>query len=271
MVKETFDNKGNRYVNGRIYVTASNKWIGKRFKTKYNEEFVIIKYISAVDVTISFDEKFGSAEVKTYMKQIKSGVVRNPNRATVFDRGFQGQGKYRSDSQARSIWNHIFYRCYNTEACKTYNECFVDEKWYNFQTFAKWYEENYIEDFHIDKDILVKGNKCYGPDTCCFVPQEINNLFYSNNNSHELFGVRQIDEKRYRPRMRFNGDEKYLGTYTNLTDAIDVYVNSKIDYVTAIANKWKHKLSEKVYNTLINYDFRNDFHNYNIEQPKMIL
>ena len=33
----------------------------------------------------------------------------------------------------------------------------------------------------MDKDILVKHNKIYSPDTCMFVPQTINNLFVKNN------------------------------------------------------------------------------------------
>ena len=35
-------------------------------------------------------------------------------------------------------------------------------------------------DIVLDKDILVKGNKKYSEDTCCFVPVELNNLFTLN-------------------------------------------------------------------------------------------
>ena len=34
---------------------------------------------------------------------------------------------------------------------------------------------------YLDKDILVRGNKLYSPDTCLFVPQEINNLLTVQN------------------------------------------------------------------------------------------
>ena len=48
--------------------------------------------------------------------------------------------------------------------------------------------ENYLNPEHsvfeqlylpegIDKDILVKGNKVYSPNTCCLVPKNVNNLF----------------------------------------------------------------------------------------------
>ena len=39
----------------------------------------------------------------------------------------------------------------------------------DFQVFSKWYEENYIEGFQLDKDIITKGNRVYGPTTCKFV------------------------------------------------------------------------------------------------------
>ena len=64
-------------------------------------------------------------------------------------------------------------------------DCSVYEGWHNFQNFAKWYEDNYYEieeeQMHLDKDILVKGNKVYSPDTCVFVPETINGLFVKSN------------------------------------------------------------------------------------------
>ena len=61
----------------------------------------------------------------------------------------------------------------------------VCEEWYNFQNFAEWCETQKFlnakdvkgKSYQLDKDILVKGNKIYSPDTCCFVPPEINSLF----------------------------------------------------------------------------------------------
>jgi hypothetical protein len=32
-----------------------------------------------------------------------------------------------------------------------------------------------------NKDILIKGNKIYSPQTCCFVPHQINNLNLKSN------------------------------------------------------------------------------------------
>ena len=63
----------------------------------------------------------------------------------------------------------------------TYEKCSVCEEWHNYQKFllngfAKNYYEIAQERMEIDKDILVKNNKIYSPDTCVFVPRRINSL-----------------------------------------------------------------------------------------------
>lgn len=103
--------------------------------------------------------------------------------------GFIGQGKYswKTHSLIAEVWSSMFQRSYSKKfhlKNPTYKNCSVDKRWHNFQNFATDYERMYpknaIEKFHLDKDILVPGNKIYGPDTCCFVPKEINDLFRKN-------------------------------------------------------------------------------------------
>lgn len=68
-------------------------------------------------------------------------------------------------------------RCYSQtyqEKFPAYKGCSVVEDWHNFQIFAKWFDENYVEGYHIDKDIKIDGNRVYGPDTCMFVSPKQN-------------------------------------------------------------------------------------------------
>lgn len=86
------------------------------------------------------------------------------------------------------VWQGIIARCYNTKH-DSYSQyggrgCTVSEKWRYFQDFAIWYSEqqkrgmgNAHINWHVDKDILIEGNLEYGPETCCFVPDDINTFF----------------------------------------------------------------------------------------------
>lgn len=53
----------------------------------------------------------------------------------------------------------------------------MNDHWRNFQNFAEWYwtqKGSGNKVWHIDKDLLRKGNKEYGPDTCCLIPPDLN-------------------------------------------------------------------------------------------------
>ncbi len=78
-----------------------------------------------------------------------------------------------------SCWSKMLERCYSAKLhfrYPTYIECSVYEEWKYFSNFKQWYDANYRDGFHLDKDILVEGNKVYSPDTCVFVPKYLNLL-----------------------------------------------------------------------------------------------
>lgn len=60
------------------------------------------------------------------------------------------------------------------------------EEWHDFQEYGKWFDNNYYEiegeTMCLDKDILVKHNKIYSPETCIYAPQTINKLFTKRQN-----------------------------------------------------------------------------------------
>ncbi|MCX2891761.1 hypothetical protein OO258_26395 [Pseudomonas sp. DCB_BI] len=101
-----------------------------------------------------------------------------------------------------------------------------------FQEFAAWCNSQYGYGFRdqndmkweIDKDILVPGNRVYGPDFCCFVPRRINSLFtFSSKMRGDLpLGVSPFkgDPKVLRARIRIgNGKSKHLGIFRSAIDA----------------------------------------------------
>ena len=78
-----------------------------------------------------------------------------------------------------TVWVNMLQRCYSgkyQDRQPTYRNCSVCPEWLSLSVFKEWFDVNYREGMALDKDILVKGNKIYSPDTCRFVPQYINSL-----------------------------------------------------------------------------------------------
>lgn len=136
------------------------------------------------------------------------------------------------DIKSYSVWHSMLGRCYskkNLARYPTYKDCTVCDEWLYFSNFKKWFDENYIEGTQLDKDILAYGNKVYSPDTCCFVPSEINVLMSQIERfNNGIIGVHydKINDK-YKSVFR----NKTLGRYNSKEEASLVYVKTKKRYI----------------------------------------
>ena len=173
--------------------------------------------------------------------------------------GFIGEGVYNSNKNKNlyTRWKGMLSRCYNEKIRykqPSYINCLVDEHWHNFQNFAEWYEKNHIEGFQLDKDILVKGNKVYSSETCCFVPHEINSLFTGCKSVRGDFpiGVRKNGNK-FQAACRIRGIKEVFGEYATTEDAFYKYKTEKEKYIKEVADKWKDLISEQVYQAMYKY------------------
>lgn len=106
-------------------------------------------------------------------------------------------------------WCSMLQRCYSEklhERYPTYKDCSVCEEWLTFSNFKSWMEQQDWEGKHLDKDILVEGNKVYSPETCSFVSNIVNNFF---NNPHTNSSDLPIGAVWYKT------TEKYLSSCRN--------------------------------------------------------
>ena len=112
-----------------------------------------------------------------------------------------------------------------------------------------------IEDkLELDKDILIKGNKIYSPNNCIFVPKIINSLFSSHDRRDNLpIGVKKQD-KGYMARIRIDGKLKYLGYYETPEKAFYVYKEAKEKEIKRVADLYKDKIPQKLYEAMYNYE-----------------
>ena len=84
-------------------------------------------------------------------------------------------------------WHDMLRRCYNEKERKnfrTYKECYVCDKWHKLSGFVE--DVRLIDNYDfwarypnkriaLDKDIKVKGNKCYCLEKCIFATMKENN------------------------------------------------------------------------------------------------
>lgn len=236
---------------------------GEKYNTKEGYEVVITEYSNALNCTIKFTHN-GLILPNKHFSEVKNGSIKNPFHPSVCGIGFIGMGKYKSSfnyiiDKSYNIWVGMIKRCYDKkrqEKQSSYKGVTVCEEWHNFQNFAKWFEENYIEDFHLDKDILQKGNKIYSPETCCFVHQEINQTLVNRRISRGEYpiGVHlQKSSGYYIAQIRKNNDVIYLGLFNTVYKAFQAYKTAKELWIKKMANKWRDKLIPSVYQALYNY------------------
>lgn len=159
--------------------------------------------------------------------------------------------------EAYQHWQGMLSRCYGEkeqELRPTYKDCYVCEQWLHFKNFLSWFYTHHKKGWHLDKDILVKGNKEYAPDKCCFVPSEINGLFAkctSIRGEHPI-GV-QYYNGVYIASMRKYIKKVYLGRYNDSFSAFQRYKLEKESWIKEVADKWKDQLEPKVYKALHSY------------------
>lgn len=237
--------------------------VGGVYPTNNGGDCVIVEYKGWDAVTVKFLDEFG-AKVTTQFTNIRSGAVANPYRKSLYGVGFLGEGKYKSKKGNKFTpeyiaWRGMLERVYCGKRQKnypTYIGCTVCEEWHNFQVFAEWYcnHESYGLGYDLDKDILVKGNKHYSPETCCLVPQEINCIFNTCGSlKRDLpLGVGYKKEKNmYYASIRNEGVLKHLGYFTTKEEAHEVYREHKQIAVKNVALSYEGLIEAKVFDMLM--------------------
>lgn len=145
----------------------------------------------------------------------------------------------------------------------TYKGCTVCDEWHNFQVFAKWYDENYylLDDqrTELDKDILIKGNKTYSPETCVFVPQRINGLFTKREKDRGNLPIGVSLHKKYNKYYsRYNnglGKTIHLVSYNTPEEVFYLgYKPHKEQLIKEIADEYKGKIPQKLYEAMYKYE-----------------
>lgn len=248
---------------------------------KYNNQgclMKIIEYNETRDVKIQFLDKY-QYTTNTTWQNFERGGVNNPYHATVYEIGIKGS-KYPAKiegvmTKEYDAWHDMLRRCYDNK-WKKEHPCYEDvtccEEWLLFENFYEWLhsQENFDKWYNgnrwcVDKDILIKGNKIYSPETCCLVSHDVNTLFCKRDRDRGIYPLGVYYNKRinkYSVKLSLNISygrkyERQLGSYPTPEDGFYLgYKPEKEKYIKQIAQEEydKGNITEKCYNAMMNYE-----------------
>ena len=160
-----------------------------------------------------------------------------------------------------STWKNMLARCYShyDYSQASYEGCTVTPEWLLYSTFKQWFDENYVEGYALDKDIIKKNNLLYSPDTCCFVPQEINALLIKGKRRRGKLPIglvlcRRNKYKKYQVQVK--GRTPYsVGYFYTIEEAFRAYKMEKEKLIKERATQYfqEGKITQRVYQALMEY------------------
>ena len=239
--------------------------VGKVYKSTSSGDFKIVKYNGAADVEIRFLKT--GYETSATLGNIRNGKVKDPCVPSVYGIGLSGT-KYPITingvlTKEYELWQSMLGRCYS-DTCKkkrpTYEDCEVSDNFKSYEYFYEWCHKQIgfdNEGWHLDKDLLVKGNKVYSEHSCVFIPVEINLVLTKRTalRGKYLIGVCwHKTNKAFISRVNKNkGKPEHLGYFSTEIEAFNAYKQAKESFIKEQAEKWKDKIDSRAYNALMNY------------------
>lgn len=254
-----------------IIGSKSNK-LGEINYNNFGSKMVIVEYRNAIDIDIYFPEYDWISKNRQYI-DFKRGRIKCPYERTIYGIGYLGKGEYKVSKSGKvtrvyNTWRGMLRRCYSEKEHKkhsTYTNCNTNEMFHNFQNFGDWDKDNFYqvekERMCLDKDILVKHNKIYSPETCIYVPHTINVLFTKSDKTRgkSAIGTTLVNNK-YKAYCNLINPEtgkskkEYLGYYDTEFEAFQVYKYHKEKNIKMVADYFKKQIPSELYDGLYRYE-----------------
>lgn len=274
-IKIRFDDSGyeclveGQEIRRRCVVDPITRYpsVGQRYTMNRNGVCEVLEYIRAEEVVVRFvDTGFVTT---TEACQLRRGTVKDLTLSRVHGVGYIGDGPYSGylsvgkATWAYLKWSGMLERCYepSTEECaRIYKGVTVWEPWHNFQNFAEWATKQVGYGNHLwamEKDLLVKGNRFYGPDVCCFLPVEINNQMLKSQKARGDYPIGVFLNKpngKFIAHCKQEGtNSTHVGIYDTVEEAFNAYKKAKESRLKLLANKWREQIDPRAYEALMNY------------------
>lgn len=275
-----FDNKTKVKCKWRQFekgtLTNPSVFRNRLGEEKYNNKnclMKIIEYNNTSDIVVEFQDEH-KAKVHAAYREFSDGSIKNPYYPSVFGVGITGN-KYKTRNtdgvqiKEYNSWKTMLVRCFDEEyktKHPTYKDVTCCEEWILFENFYEWLHSQKNFDrwlnnngWHLDKDILIKGNKVYSPENCCLVPQNVNNLFLKNDaiRGNCPIGV-SSSENGYGAHCNnpFTNECEFLGYHDTEQNAFLSYKKQKESIIKKVAQiEFDNcNITEECYHAMMNYE-----------------
>lgn len=227
--------------------TSTKYGIGEQFTSQSNETCTIIGKLvgcKATNISTKYVVKFTEGQLALIRaKELTSGKYVNAFTPSVYGVGFMGVGDFVSSVDGvktleYTTWKDMIKRCYTESGKDAYADVTVAPEWHNFQNFAQWHRDNYVDGYHLDKDLLDYDARLYSPETCVMIPMWLNAYIVDRvSTSNTGFkGVikcvsdvqKKVTYKVVVADFRVPGNRSaYIGRYDALEEAKEAYSHAR--------------------------------------------
>lgn len=157
-------------------------------------------------------------------------------------------------------WFNMLNRCYGGAYKKdkpSYDGCTVCDEWMVFSNFSEWMESQDWMGKHLDKDIILNGNKVYSPSVCAFITPKTNSFMtlrgrYRGDLPIGVF-LNGVSDKYIARCSDGNGQLKHLGVFDTDKDAHSAWAIYKSEVGASLA---ANESDERVVNALVTMESR---------------
>lgn len=158
------------------------------------------------------------------------------------------------------VWNHMLTRAEPKYSAKypSYAGTSVAPTFHRFAEFATWAMDQIgwdLAGYQLDKDLILKGNRVYSPDTCVFVPKAINMVLTKSEKLRGEFpiGVKPQRYGRFSARIKIDSQDTYLGTFSTPGEAFSAYKFAKESNIKRLAELYRLDIDPRAYAALMAY------------------
>lgn len=186
-------------MGGRTIFNTKNITTGDQYSTKRCGVVEVIEYIGSANIIVKFLSTGNIQSVS--QRSLLGGTCIDKKSQRIFGVGvndYNGQvsnsknGKKKTYEKFYMFWKAMLQRCYDPKELKknpTYEKNFVCEEWHSLSKFKEWFDDNYVEGYQLDKDLLNPFGNEYSPNNCWFIPQDLNKLMAIKTRQNNLKGV----------------------------------------------------------------------------------